>query len=67
MTIFCKFSTINISKLNFCLVICIAKNLIWTTLNAIFAISKIQQNSSIVKYYKVKLVKQFQMILKKPF
>ncbi len=28
----------NISKLNFWLVICIAKNFIWTTLNAIFSI-----------------------------
>ncbi len=36
MKIFCKFPTVNISKLNFYLVICIAKNLIWTTLKAIF-------------------------------
>ncbi len=28
MKIFSKFSTVNISKLNFCLVICIAKNFI---------------------------------------
>ncbi len=34
----CKFLTINISKLNFWLVICIAKNLIWTTLKMIFSI-----------------------------
>ncbi len=32
------FSTVNISKLNFWLVICIAKNLIWTTLKMIFSI-----------------------------
>ncbi len=38
MKIFCKFITINISKLNFCLVICIAKNFIWTTLKAIFSV-----------------------------
>ncbi len=38
MKIFSKFSTINISKLNFWLVICIAKNLIWTTLKMIFSI-----------------------------
>ncbi len=30
--------TVNISKLNFWLVICIAKNFIWTTLKAIFSI-----------------------------
>ncbi len=38
MKIFCKFPTVNISKLNFWLVICIAKNFIWTTLKAIFSI-----------------------------
>ncbi len=37
MKIFCKFLTVNISKL-FRLVICIAQNLIWTTLKAIFSI-----------------------------
>ncbi len=31
-------STINISKLNFWLLICIAKNFIWTTLKMIFSI-----------------------------
>ncbi len=35
---FCKFLTVNISKLHFLLVICIAKNFIWTTLKAIFSI-----------------------------
>ncbi len=30
MKIFCKFLTVNISKLHFLLVICIAKNFIWT-------------------------------------
>ncbi len=38
MKIFSKFSTVNISKLNFWLVICIAKNFIWTTLKMIFSI-----------------------------
>ncbi len=38
MKIFCKFTTVNISKLNFWLVICIAKNFIWTTLKVIFSI-----------------------------
>ncbi len=38
MKIFCKFPTVNISKLNFLLVICIAKNFIWTTLKVIFSI-----------------------------
>ncbi len=38
MKIFCKFPTINISKHNFWLVICIAKNFIWTTLKVIFSI-----------------------------
>ncbi len=38
MNIFSKFPTVNISKLNFWLVICIAKNFIWTTLKMIFSI-----------------------------
>ncbi len=38
MKIFCTFSPLNISKLNFWLVICIAKNLIWTTLKVSFLI-----------------------------
>ncbi len=38
MKIFCTFPTVNISKLNFWLVICIAKNFIWTTLKLIFSI-----------------------------
>ncbi len=38
MKIFSKFPTVNISKLNFWLVICIAKNLIWITLKVIFSI-----------------------------
>ncbi len=38
MKIFSKSPTINISKLNFWLVICIAKNFIWTTLKVIFSI-----------------------------
>ncbi len=38
MKIFSKFPTINISKLNYWLVICIAKNFIWTTLKMIFSI-----------------------------
>ncbi len=38
MKIFCTFPIINMSKLNFWLAICIAKNFIWTTLKAIFAI-----------------------------
>ncbi len=38
MKTFCKFPIINISKLNFLLVIWIAKNLIWTTLKMIFSI-----------------------------
>jgi len=36
--IFSKCPTVNISKLNFWLVICIAKNFIWTTLKMIFSI-----------------------------
>ncbi len=36
--IFCKFPTVNIPKHHFWLVICIAMNLIWTTLKAIFSI-----------------------------
>ncbi len=38
MKIFSKFPTVNISKLNFWLLICIAKNFIWTTLKMIFSI-----------------------------
>ncbi len=38
MKIFCTFLTVNISKRNFWLVICIAKNFIWTTLKMIFSI-----------------------------
>ncbi len=38
MHIFCKFPTLNISKLNFWLVIYIAKDFIWTTLKVIFSI-----------------------------
>ncbi len=38
MKIFCKYPTVNISKLNFWLVICIAKNVILTTLKVIFSI-----------------------------
>ncbi len=38
MKIFCKFPTVNILKLNFWLVICIAKNFIWTILKVIFSI-----------------------------
>ncbi len=38
MKIYCTFPTVNISKLNFWLVICIAKNFIWTTLKMIFSI-----------------------------
>ncbi len=36
MKIFSKFPTINISELKFWLVICIAKDFIWTTLKAPF-------------------------------
>ncbi len=38
MKIFSTFPTVNISKHDFSLVICIAKNLIWTTLNGIFSV-----------------------------
>ncbi len=38
MKIFSKCPTVNISKLHFWLVICIAKNFIWTTLKEIFSI-----------------------------
>ncbi len=41
MKIFCKFPTINISKLNFWFVICFPKNFIWTTLKAIFSVFRI--------------------------
>ncbi len=38
MKIFCKFPSKIISKLDFWLVICIAKDLIWKTLKVIFSI-----------------------------
>ncbi len=38
MNIFCKCINVNRSKLHFILVICFAKNLIWTKLKAIFSI-----------------------------
>ncbi len=38
MKIFSKCIAVNISKRNLCLVICIAKHFIWTTLKAIFSI-----------------------------
>ncbi len=38
MKIFSEFLTVNIKKRNFWLLICIAKNLIWTTLKMIFSI-----------------------------
>ncbi len=38
MNIFDTFPTVNISKLIFCLVICIAKNFIWKILKAISSI-----------------------------
>ncbi len=38
MKLFSQFPTVHISKLNFWLVICIANNLIWTTLKVIFLI-----------------------------
>ncbi len=38
MKIFWKCPTVNISKLHFWLVICIAKNFIWTTLKVFFSI-----------------------------
>ncbi len=41
MKIFSKFPTINISKLHFWLLICIAKSLIWTTLKMIFSIFRL--------------------------
>ncbi len=49
MKIFCKCPTVNISKLTFWLVICIAKNFIWTTLKAIFSIFRFFCNQ-IFKY-----------------
>ncbi len=36
--VFCKFPTVNIPKLNFWLVICVAKDFSWTSLKVIFSI-----------------------------
>ncbi len=41
MKIFCKFPTVNISKLNFWLLICISKNFISTTSKIIFSIFRV--------------------------
>ncbi len=38
MKIFSAFPTVNMSKLDFCLILCIAKNLIWTTLKLILSV-----------------------------
>ncbi len=45
MKIFYKFPTVNILKLNFLLVICIAKNFIWTTLKLIFSVFRFFSDS----------------------
>ncbi len=54
MKIFSEFVTVNTSNLNFWLVICIAKNLIWTTLKMIFSIfrsdSRFSNSCISVKY-----------------
>ncbi len=47
--IFCTFPTVNISKRHFSLVICIAKNVIWTTLNVIFSIFRFRLRFQIFK------------------
>ncbi len=49
MKLFCKFPTVNISKLKFCLIICIAKNLIWTTLKAISDVQTVVSQPNIKK------------------
>ncbi len=50
MKIFSTFPTINISKLNFCLVICIANYFIWTTLKMIFSIFRFSNSCISAKY-----------------
>ncbi len=50
MKIFCKCPTVNISKLNFWLVICNAKNFIWTGLKAIFSDSRFSNSCISAKY-----------------
>ncbi len=50
MKIFCTFPTINISKLNFWLLICIAKSFIWTTLKVIFSNSRFSNSCISTKY-----------------
>ncbi len=40
MEIFCKFHTVNISKLNICLLLYNTKNFIWTTLKISFLLLK---------------------------
>ncbi len=57
MKIFFKFPTINISKLNFRLVICIAKDFIWTTLKAIF---------TIFRFFLYPQIPDFQIIVSRP-
>ncbi len=48
MKIFSKFPIVNKSKLHFWWVICFAKNLIWTTLEAIFSIFRFFEISSVL-------------------
>ncbi len=71
--IFCKCLTINISKLNYWLVICIAKNLIWTNLKAIFLIFRFFLHPQIpdfqifVSIHQWKALFSFQMMYKSQF
>ncbi len=57
MKIFCKFPTINISKLNFVLVISIVKNFIGTILKAIF---------SIFRFFLHPQIPDFQIVVSQP-
>ncbi len=55
MKIFCKFPNVNVSKLNFWLVICIAKNFVWTTLKAPSDFQIVVSWPNIVLLYNIKL------------
>ncbi len=65
MKIFCIFSTVNISKLLFRLVICIAKNFFLTTLKAIFSICRFFLHPQIPEFQIV--VSQILSYVNKPY
>ncbi len=67
MNIFCKFPTVNISKLNFWLVICIAKNFIWYNFKGDFLNGKIIFIYIYIYYIYFTYLFSFQIMYKSQF